>query len=306
LHVSVRLVALSLLAVAACAAREGDVITTRDAAAVSPAGPCPASARAIRVLDTGGHLASVDPVTAAVTGEATPDCPGGLSCAATAAWSATPLSLALDRSGSVWLSACNGELDRFDVAAGRCSATGLTAAAMGFNGVTMTFARASGANGDAGAADENDLLTIAGSTGGLPPLATSSSTLGVVRQPWTQFERVAALSGWPGLSGTPDGAVWAFFPPTASGTVPSLANLDLRTGAKVRSVTPPPETWATPVPAFVVFRGEGVLFAVQGNASSPTTQVLRVSLADGALLGATTLTGRLVVAAAVSTCQAAP
>lgn len=300
---SVRLVAFSLVLAAACAGREGSVITTRDAAPGSPAGPCPASAGAVRVLDMSAHLALFDPITSAVTGEVAPSCPGGLTCAATAGFSAKPLSLAVDRSGSVWLSACNGEIDRFDVATGRCAATGLTAAGLGFAGVTMTFARAAAADAGAGG---DDLLTIAGSADGLPPLATSSSTLGVMREPFAQFERVAALSGWPGLSGTPDGATWAFFPVTASGSFPSLAQLDLRTGAKVRAVTPAPEVWAAPVPAFVVFRGEGILFAVQGNAASPTTQVSRVSLEDGSLLGTTTLTGRLVVAAAVSTCVAAP
>jgi hypothetical protein len=300
-------VAISAVVAAACAGREGSVIATRDGAASSPAGSCPAAARAIRVLDTSARLALFDPATSTVTAEAAPACPGGLTCAATAAFGSSPLSLALDRSGAVWLSACNGELDRFDVATGRCSSTGLTAAALGFDGVTMTFARATAAGADAGAAaDSQDLLIVAGGAGGLPPLATASSTLGVIREPATQFERVAVLAGWPGLSGTPEGPVWAFFPPTAGGTIPSLAELDLRTGASVRSVTPPPQTWATPVPAFVVFRGEGVLFAIQGSAASPTTQVFRISLADGGLLGTTALAGRLVMAAAVSTCSAAP
>jgi hypothetical protein len=300
------LAALSCVVVAACASREGSVITTRDGGAASPAGSCPAAARAIRVLDAAARLALFDPATSAVTGEVSPACPGGLLCAATAAWGASPLSLAMDRSGSLWLSACNGEIDRFDVATGQCGATGLTTETLGFDGITMTFARAAASGAGAAAANPEDLLAIAGSSSGLPALATSSSTLGVVRQTGTPFERVAGLSGWPGLSATPGGSVWAFFPPTAGGAIPSLAELDLRTGASVRSVTPATEVWAAPAPAFVVFRGEGVLFAAQGSATSPTTQVFRISLANGALLGTTILTGRLVVAATVSTCAAAP
>jgi hypothetical protein len=274
---------------------------------VNQVGGCPVSASSIRVLDTTAHLALFDPLTSTVTNDVAPSCPGGLACAATAGWSASPLSLALDRGGSVWLAACNGEIDRFDVDTSSCAATGLTAAAMGFDGVTMTFAPAAAADPDAGAVTStDDLLVVAGGTGGLPPVASATSTVGVVLEPSMQFESLATLSGWPGLSGTPQGSVWAFFPPGAGGAVPSVAQLDLRTAAKVQAVMPAPETWATPPAAFVVFRGEGVMFTMQSGAATPATQVFRVSLADGTLVGTTVLPGRLVVAAAVSTCPAAP
>jgi hypothetical protein len=205
------------------------------------------------------------------------------------------------------LAACNGDIDRFDVATSECAPTGLAAASMGLDGVTMTFAPTAAVDPDAGTATSaGDLLVVAGGTGGLPPVASATSTVGVVFEPSMGFDALATLSGWPGLSSTPQGSLWAFFPPGAGGAVPSVTQLDLRTGAKLQAVMPAPETWATQPAAFVVFRGEGVMFTMQSGAAGPSTQVFRVSLADGTLVGTTTLTGRLVVAAAVSTCQAAP
>lgn len=292
-----------LCSLAACAGADGRVITTSTAAPNSQSAECGASALGVRVLDGAGHLANFDPASSRVSSDVALACPGGATCPS-AIRGASRLSLALDRTGSVWLMSCIGELDRWDPGTGRCSATGLTAAALGFDSFTMTFARASTLLADAGAtADSSDLLVVAGGSGVVPPIAAMTSMLGLVHLPGMQFERVAPLSGWPGLSGAPQGSAWAFFPPGGTSGAARVAALDLRTGAESLSVTPPPETWTATPASFVVFRGEGVLFS---SNSPATTQVYRFSLTDGAVIGTATLTGREVLAAAASTCVATP
>jgi hypothetical protein len=242
---------LASLAALGCRGWEGDVVTVSpiDGSAVDPvaaatgdaaasgahaatASPDAATSRAcasgadgIVVLDATGRLLRFQPTTAALTDPVPVACVPDPTCGSTFAAPAPAASLAVDRSGTVWVAACDGVIFRVDPSNGLCEPSGLSAEQAGFARLRMTFVA------DATAAGES--LYVAGvraadlAVG--PTVPPDTSVLAHVRAPF-QVQTVGPLAGWPVLAGTSDGQLWAGFPLSSGQTVPHLHSIDPLSG----------------------------------------------------------------------------
>jgi hypothetical protein len=153
-------------------------------------GDCPESAKLIYVVGTGNELFSFSPPTNTFTPIGTISCPAG---------SATPFSMAVDRSGLAWVLFSDGNL--FHVSTENAECTGTTFVpnqVSGFSTFGMGFVS------DAAGSDAETLYVGAYGGQGIGRIDTTSLTL-------TQVGTYDLVTGPAEITGTGDGRLYGFF-----------------------------------------------------------------------------------------------
>jgi hypothetical protein len=241
---------------------------------------CPVSARPIYVVDQDRRLSVFEPDKLAFRDVTT------LGCRAQSG--ATPFSMSVDRQGTAWVLYSSGEIFLVDTTTGVCESTTWRAGTQGFEVFGMGFVlREQG--------DNRDVLYVAG--GAEDGIAAGASTLGQMNIAQWSVGEIDALSGWPELTGTALGELWAFFPDGARSRVSRVSRT---TGAEEQSfplsvITGSPNAWA-----FAFWGGDFWIFYKSSDDDS--SKVYRLRPQDGSVSEVIADSGRYIVGAGVSTC----
>jgi hypothetical protein len=238
------------------------------------AATCPAVARPIYVLDSGGVLARFDPATVTFTDVATLDCDPPPS-PPTTGYS----NFAVDRRGTGWAWYWNGETRQVDLATGHCTFVGN----VGADGGKAFAASCAGDGSEAlfAVGVDNAQTPWRPSLGRVDTTSLAVSWIGPVAGPFAE------------LTGTPDGSLWAIFldrfpPPHVR---PHVARLDQVTGEE--SEIYPVEVGAG---GFALVHSGNSLWIFVGE------DVYELRRGSGQLYLRRTGTGRVIIGGGSSTC----
>lgn len=241
---------------------------------------CPVEARPIYVVDQDRRLSVFEPDKLTFRDVTTLRCP--------AQDGATPFSMSVDRQATAWVLYSSGEIFLVNTKTGVCEPTGWRAGTQGFDVFGMGFVlREPG--------DYRDVLYVAG--GAEDGIASGASTLAQMSPASWDVSPVKGLDGWPELTGTALGELWAFFPDGASSRVSRVSRT---TGEEEQSfpldvITGDPNAWA-----FAFWGGDFWIFYKSSDDDS--TRVFRLRPRDGSVTQVLSDTGRYIVGAGVSTC----
>lgn len=204
--------------------------------------------------------------------------------------SSSPFSMAVDRHATAWVLYQNGRLFAASTANAGCTASRFEPSQAGFDLFGMGFV---GVGDDR--ADEQ-LFVTGGARGSVASGSSRMATVDMISMGLTP--RGGTLPGWPELTGTGDGQLWAFFPDTSP---PSVGRLDQATGAP--EITYPLDGVPTGAPRAWAFAFWGARYYIflqsQGDAS---TNVYRFDPATMTTERVLSNTGRRIVGAGVSIC----
>lgn len=208
---------------------------------------------------------------------------GALSCPAPGG--ASPFSMSVDRDARAWVLYSDGSIYLVDTTTASCAKSGFRANQEGLSVFGMGFVLES---------EGDDVLYIAGgegiNTGGSAKLASVSSNALTVNP-------LANLSGWPELTGTALGDLWAFFP---GGDQPRVSKISRANGSEsttypIRTLGDQPNAWA-----FAAWGGDFYLF--YKDQQDDSSRVFKLETSDGAVTEVNGDTGYYIVGAGVSTC----
>ncbi|MGE0871450.1 MAG: hypothetical protein AB7P03_23010 [Kofleriaceae bacterium] len=238
---------------------------------------CADGSRLIYVLDKANKLSTFDPPTKAFVTLGTLDCDTGF---------ATPFSMGIDRDAIAWVLYNDGRLFRVDPKTLQCTNTnwakplGLTQFGMGFSADV--------------AGGTTDSLFVAG---GLTTSSATTSTLATVNPSTMATTMVSTLNGWPELTGTGSGELWAFFPDTANSRIEQLdkGNGSTMTTFPLATLNGARQSWA-----FAFWGGDFWVFLKRDMETEST--IYQVDASNGAIQSMTSSDGRSIVGAGVSTC----
>ena len=263
---------------------------------------CGEGTQLIYVIDKDHTLLSFDPRHDANTFHVI----GQVDCPAGAPWPAVidagitvaaPLSMSVDRGGRAWVLYTSGEIFWVSTVDADCTPSPFVKGAAGFQLFGMGFVAEV-----PGAADDERLYILGGPDDTFAN-DTTGTQLGVVdplTSQVTALAPVATKAYLPELSGSPDGALWAYFP--GDDGPGEVARLDKVTGARVQTFGLPEEGKPLTGWAFAHYGGMDYLFVTRGAVS----QVLRLDPAGGGGLGQLLVvvpnSPYAVVGAGVSTC----
>ncbi len=240
---------------------------------------CAERARWIYVVDENRRLVQFQPDEMTFNTIGTLSCPAG--------GSATPFSMSVDRSATAWVLYSNGQLFAVSTLDASCETTSFEPNQAGFELFGMGYVADS-----AGSASET--LFIAG--GARSNIAAGRANLG--RVDGLMVSPLGSVPGWPELTGTGLGELYAFAPQTSP---PSVHQIDKTRGGSVRefplSAIPPTRGGAW---AFGFWGGRFYIF-LQGD-TDPSTNVWRLDPSDGSVAQILNNTGMRIVGAGVSTC----
>lgn len=209
---------------------------------------------------------------------------GTLDCDA----STTPFSMAVDRDATAWVLHQNGGLYAASTIDASCNPTSFTPHQNGFELFGMGFV------GD----ESGETLFVSG--GRELAIGTGNARLGTIDMGTLRLDPVgsATLPGWPELTGTGAGDLWAFFPDT---NPPTASRLDQTTAAPVQTFQldaipfDAPRAWA-----FAFWGARYYIFLQSG--SDPSTNVWRLDPSTSVTERVLENTGLRIVGAGVSTC----
>jgi len=281
---------LVCLVVAGCSCDDGRPTRAGDAGSVPgiDVGPrpsvdaggsddCNSRARWVYLVDDSSVLLRFEPDSLTFSAIGSLDCPSF----------ATPFSMSVDRHAVAWVLYQDGALFHASTRDASCAETSFEPNQAGFDLFGMGFV-GDGVGGET-------LFVAGGDDGGI---GLGSARLAAVDTTTLRLTpRGDTLQGWPELTGTGDGQLWAFFPDTLP---PSAAQLDTSTGATLRShdlsALPPssPSAWA-----FAFWGGRYYVFLQSSGDAS--TNVYRMD-PDGSSSLVLSDTGYRIVGAGVSTC----
>jgi hypothetical protein len=251
-----------------------------DGGLVSPDG-CSEAAKLVYVVSQQNDLYSFKPDKLTFTKIGTLDCP--------AAFSASPNSMAVDRSGTAWVNYNDGTLFKVSTADASCQATNFQPNQSGFGRFGMAFA-----SNSAGSSDETLFVSgIAGVNAGLGLAKIDVGTLKLT----TLGDFSGSLEGKAAeLTGTGEGKLYGFFTTTPA----TLAQIDkaaaATSGAKTLSGVSTGLAWA-----FSFWGGDFWFYTSSGTAPSTVTR-LKASSDNSISVVMQNVGGFSIVGAGVSTC----
>ncbi|MGE0320775.1 MAG: hypothetical protein AB7S68_00640 [Polyangiaceae bacterium] len=197
----------------------------------------------------------------------------------------TPFSMAVDRDATAWVLYQSGNIFHVDTSNAACTATGFQPGQSGLTNFGMGFV----SNDN----DEGESLFVAGGTS----VTVGNATLASIDTLSLQLTPIGQINGWPELTGTGSGQLWAFSPNT---NPPTIQRLDKTSGSvaenfNVSQLAGNPSAWA-----FAFWGGGFYVFLQRALETStniwffdPNTQNLTQALGN---------TGYRIVGAGVSTC----
>ncbi|MCA9633292.1 MAG: hypothetical protein KC766_36825 [Myxococcales bacterium] len=208
---------------------------------------------------------------------------GNLNCPSSAG--DTPFSMAVDRDATAWVLYQSGNIFHVDTSSAACSATSFQPGQAGLDNFGMGFV----SNDD----DDGESLFVAGGTS----VTVGNATLASIDTQTLQLSTIGQINGWPELTGTGNGQLWAFSPNT---TPPTIQRLDKTNGSvaesfNVNQLTGSPSAWA------FAFWGGGFYVFLQ-RALENSTNIWFFDPGTQSLTQAVNNTGYRIVGAGVSTC----
>lgn len=265
-----------------------DGSTTNDDGTIGDDSPpqddCAEEAKWIYLIGSDSSLIRFEPDAKQFTTVGTIDCDAGF---------ATPFSMAVDRNADAWILHDDGTIFNVSTADASCEATAFEENQKGFELFGMGFV-----SDTAGGSDET--LFVAGGAGGaIVETSAGLATIDEASLVLSQVAPIGTLSGWPELTGTGSGELWAFFPETDNGA--QVHQLNKSTGATLKSFpiaevgAGAAEAWA-----FAFWGGRFYIFLKTSNDAS--TNVWRLDPSTGDVVEWVSETGYRIVGAGVSTC----
>jgi hypothetical protein len=177
---------------------------------------CSERARWIYVVDSDGTLIRFEADTLTFVNIGTLNCPAGFG--------ETPFSMSVDRNAMAWILYSDGSLYRASTADATCTATGYVAGQAGMDVFGMGYVADT-----AGSTEET--LYVTGGTQDF--LGLGSARLGRIDTTTLTLTAISPdLPGWPELTGTGAGELYAFYPDTSPA---SVHQLDKNNGASLRN-----------------------------------------------------------------------
>jgi hypothetical protein len=243
---------------------------------------CSEAAKLVYVVTDSNELYSFAPNTSTFTKVGQLDCPAG---------SATPNSMAVDRSGNAWVNFSDGALFKVSTADGSCQATAYPKGQGGLTRFGMAFATES-------ATSEKETLYVVGIESNNKGHGLASIDLSTMKLT-ALGDFSASLAGQSAeLTGTGDGRLFGFFTTQPNAT---LAEIDKGSGAtsNVSSLTGvnTGSAWA------FSFWGGDFWFYTASLTGDPSSVTRKASSGDGSIaVSKANVGGFRIVGAGVSTC----
>jgi hypothetical protein len=202
----------------------------------------------------------------------------------------SPVSMSVDRDGVAWVLYEDGRLYHVSTRDATCTPTSFVPGQQGFEVFGMGFVSLTAGS------DEETLYVAGGAWDDFVP--GGAARLGRVDPASLSLAPIGALTGWPELTGTGAGELWAFYPDS---TPAAVVQLDRETAAPLRAFaldgvdTTDFSNWA-----FAFWGGQLHVFIQRQQDAS--TSLWRLDPATGAVTEALHETGYSIVGAGVSTC----
>jgi hypothetical protein len=233
-----------------------------------------AATQVIYTVDQDGTFCSFNPTTLTFT------VLGMLSCPST---TSLPFSMAVDQNAVAWVLFDDGNIFEVNTSTVACSATTFAPSQHGLTEFGLGFM----SNPTSGA----DTLYVAGGSAE----SAAATTLATIAFPSLVLSTVGTVAlGWPELTGTGDGQLWAFVPSALSVTGNSvLAELDPSSGAEMTELS---FSQLTTDGNFALKFYGGAFWLFLGNS------VYEIQRSNGTLTTPVPNSGHAVVGAGVSTC----
>lgn len=254
-------------------------------------GECAQGAELIYVVDVENTLLSFDPRINTFTRIGTLRCPAGGAWPEFGGGSATPFSMAVERSGRAWVLYSSGEIFWVDIQDASCRPSGFRRGSEGFELFGMGFVT------DGPGRSEETLFITGGpvdalGNGSLARLGADLTPAPIGRMPPGEYGAE--------LTGNGDGELWAYTP----GLQSRVARINKATAREEEGWALPPLLTEPAGWAFAHWGGRYFVFISTGDGFGglASAQVLRFNPADGQTEVAVADTGRRIVGAGVSTC----
>lgn len=239
-------------------------------------GECAKETQQVYAITKAGQLQRFDPLTAKFTLVGTVDCAAG---------TATPFSMAVDRSGAAWILYNDGHIFQASTLTAKCAATAFKPDQQGFHTFGMAFV-----TDTAGGSAETLFVVDALGTGlgSIDPKTLKLTAIGAGGSTYVPAE----------LTGRSDGKLFAFFQRTPFGSSsPRVSEIDKATG-KILSSKDVPGVDVGLGFAFAHWGGDYWLFTAPSGTTVVTDFVYGTGTSTDVVLNA----GFKVVGAGVSTC----
>jgi hypothetical protein len=239
-------------------------------------GECAKETQQVYAITKAGQLQRFDPLTAKFTLVGTVDCAAG---------TATPFSMAVDRSGAAWILYNDGHIFQASTLTAKCTSTAFKADQHGFHTFGMAFV-----TDTAGGSAETLFVVDAAGTGlgKVDPKTLTLTAIGTGGDTYVPAE----------LTGRSDGKLFAFFQRTPFGSSsPRVSEIDKATG-KILSSKDVPGVDVGLGFAFAHWGGDYWLFTAPSGSTVVTDFVYATAMSTDVVPNA----GFKVVGAGVSTC----
>jgi hypothetical protein len=242
--------------------------------------PCLDRGRFIYLLDIGHQLVRLEPESLDLTPI------GSLECDP----SETPISMSIDREGVAWVLYSDGRIHHVSTRDASCSPADFEANQENFEVFGMGFVSLTEGS------DAETLYVAGGPYADFVPGGTAR--LGQIDPTTLALTPIGPVPGWPELTGTGGGELWAFFPAT---TPPSVRLLNRESAESDRTIDLAELDISDVINwAFAFWGGRLHLFLQQR--SDPSTSIWRLDPSTEELIEARTDIGYSIVGAGVSTC----
>ena len=246
-----------------------------------PVDPCSDESKFVYAVDAteGSYsLLKFNPTTSAFEDLGALSCPTGNP-------QASPFSMSVDRDARAWVLYSDGNIYIVDTETLGCTKSAFQPNQRGIGLFGMGFVLD---------AEKTDILHIAG---GQNVNSTANATLASVGSNSLMVNPIGQLNGWPELTGTALGDLWAFFPGGGRPRVSRISRTDGSEGTSysVTGIDGQPNAWA-----FAAWGGDFYLF--YKSQTDPSSRVFKVETDDGSVTEVEQNSGYYIVGAGVSTC----
>lgn len=242
--------------------------------------PCLDRGRFIFLLDIDHQLVRLEPESLDLT------LIGPLECDP----SETPISMSIDRDGVAWVLYTDGRIHHVSTSDGSCTPSTFEPNQEDFEVFGMGFVSITEGS------DDETLFVAGGLYADFVPGGTAR--LGRIDSSTLALSPIGPVPGWPELTGTGGGDLWAFFPQT---TPPSVRLLNRESAEATRTIELNELNISDVINWAFAFWG-GRLFLFLQQRADPSTSIWQLDPTTESLSEARAETGYSIVGAGVSTC----